>query len=76
MNNPRTLILRAVLLDAAGPLLILGLILWIPSLLGWTIGGSSFAGQGAGAMNGLHWSMGLPCLQCYSCQTDEMVGIA
>ena len=38
--------------------------------------GSSFAGQGAGAMNGLHWSMGLPCLQCCSCQTDKMVGIA
>ena len=45
MHDPRTLILRAVLLDSAGQLLILGLILWIPSLLGWTIGGSNLAGQ-------------------------------
>ncbi|WP_186500876.1 sugar transferase [Synechococcus sp. A15-60] len=46
MHDPRTLILRALLLDAAGQLLILGLILWIPSLLGWTIGGSSLEWQG------------------------------
>ena len=46
MHDPRTLILRALLLDAAGQLLILSLILWIPSLLGWTIGGSSLEGQG------------------------------
>ena len=46
MHDPRTLILRALLLDAAGQLLILGLILWIPSLLGWPIGGSSLEGQG------------------------------
>ena len=46
MHDPRTLILRALLLDAAGQLLILGLILWIPSLLGWTIGGSTLEGQG------------------------------
>ena len=45
MHDPRTLILRALLLDAAGQLLILGLILWMPSLLGWTIGGSSLEGQ-------------------------------
>ena len=46
MHDPRLLILRALLLDAAGQLLILGLVLWIPSLLGWTIGGSSLEGQG------------------------------
>ena len=45
MHDPRTLILRAVLLDSAGQLLTLGLILWIQSLLSWTIGGSSLAGQ-------------------------------
>ena len=45
MHDPRTLILRALLLDAAGQLLILGLILWIPILLGWPIGGSSLDGQ-------------------------------
>ena len=46
MHDPRTLILRALVLDAAGQLLILGLILWIPTLLGWPIGGSSLEGQG------------------------------
>ena len=45
MHDPRTLILRGLFLDAAGQLLILGLILWMPSFFGWTIGGSSFAGQ-------------------------------
>ena len=45
-NNPRTLILRAVLLDGLGQLLILGLMLWLPSLFDWTIGGSSLVGQG------------------------------
>ena len=46
MHDPRSLILRALILDGVGQLLILGLILWIPSLLGWTIGGSSLQGQG------------------------------
>ena len=46
MHDPRSLILRALVLDGVGQLLILGLILWIPSLLGWTIGGSSLQGQG------------------------------
>ena len=45
MHNPRTLILRALLLDGAGQLLILGLILWVPTWLGFAIGGSSLAGQ-------------------------------
>ena len=47
MSDPRTLILRAVLLDAAGQLLILGLILWIPPLIGWSVGGSNLDGQGS-----------------------------
>lgn len=46
MHDPRSLILRAFLLDGAGQLLILGLILWVPPLLGWPIGGSSLEGQG------------------------------
>ena len=46
MHNPRTLILRALFLDGLGQLLMLGLILWAPALLGWTIGGSSLEGQG------------------------------
>ena len=46
MHNPRTLILRALLLDGLGQLLMLGLILWAQALLGWTIGGSSLEGQG------------------------------
>ena len=46
MHDPRLLILLALFLDTAGQLLILGLILWIPSLLGWTIGGSTLEGQG------------------------------
>ena len=46
MHDPRSLILRALILDGVGQLLILGLILLIPSLLGWTIGGSSLQGQG------------------------------
>ena len=45
MRNPRTLILRALLLDGFGQLLIIGLILWVPNLLGWAIGGSSLDGQ-------------------------------
>lgn len=45
-HDPRTLILWALLLDAAGQLLIIGLILLLPSLLGSTIGGSSLEGQG------------------------------
>ena len=45
VNNPRTLIVRAVMLDGLGQLLILGLILWLPSVFDWTIGGSSLAGQ-------------------------------
>ena len=45
MHNPRTLILRALLLDGLGQLLMLGLILWAQALLGWTIGGNSLEGQ-------------------------------
>ena len=45
MHNPRTLILRALLLDGLGQLLMLGLILWGQELLGWTIGGNSLEGQ-------------------------------
>ena len=45
MHDPRTLILRALLLDGAGQLLILGLIMWVPSVFGWPIGGSSLEGQ-------------------------------
>ena len=45
MRNPRTLILRALLLDGFGQLLIIGLILWVPNLLGWAIGSSSLDGQ-------------------------------
>ena len=45
MHDPRTLILRALLLDGVGQLLILGLILWVPNWLGFAIGGSSLAGQ-------------------------------
>ena len=47
MHDPRTLLLRALLLDAFGQLLILGLILWLPSQVGVVIGGSSLEGQGA-----------------------------
>jgi len=46
MHDPRSLIVRALLLDGAGQLLILGLILWVPPLIGWPIGGSSLEGQG------------------------------
>ena len=45
-HDPRRLILRALLLDALGQLLILGLMVWIPSLLNLAIGGSSLEGQG------------------------------
>ena len=45
MHNPRALILRALLLDVVGQLLILGIILAAPSFLGLTIGGSSLEGQ-------------------------------
>ena len=45
MPNPRTLILRAMLLDASGQLLTLGLILWVPNLFGYSIGSSSLDGQ-------------------------------
>ena len=46
MHDPRALIMRALLLDGAGQLLILGLILWVPPFFGWPIGGSSLEGQG------------------------------
>ena len=46
IHHPRALILRAVLLDGAGQLLILCFIFWSPVLFGWTIGGSSLEGQG------------------------------
>jgi len=45
-HDPRKLILWALLLDALGQLLILGLIVWIPSLFNGAIGGSSLEGQG------------------------------
>ena len=47
MHDPRSLIIRALLLDGAGQLLILGFILWVPPLIGWPIGGSSLEGQGS-----------------------------
>ena len=46
MHDPRTLILRAMLLDGVGQLLILGWILWVLPFVGWQIGGSSLEGQG------------------------------
>jgi len=45
-HDPRKLILWALLLDALGQLLILGLIVWIPSLFNGAIGGNSLEGQG------------------------------
>ena len=45
MHDPRTLLVRALLLDAFGQLLTLGLIIWLPSALGLAIGGSSLEGQ-------------------------------
>ena len=45
MHNPRTLLLRALLLDGAGQFLILGLMLWLPSFFGLPIGGRSLEGQ-------------------------------
>ena len=36
-----------MLLDGAGQLLILGFILWVPPLIGWSIGGSNLEGQGS-----------------------------
>ena len=47
MHDPRSLILRALLLDGAGQLLILGFILWVPPLIGCQIGGSNLEGQGS-----------------------------
>ena len=47
MHDPRSLIVRALLLDCAGQLLILGFILWVPPLIGWPIGGSNLEGQGS-----------------------------
>jgi len=47
MHDPRSLIIRALLLDCAGQLLILGFILWVPPLFGWSIGGSNLEGQGS-----------------------------
>ena len=46
MCNPRTLILRALLLDGAGQVLILGLILWISPVFGWPVDKSTLEGQG------------------------------
>ena len=46
MHDPRSLIVRALLLDGAGQLLILGSILWLPPLIGLPIGGGSLEGQG------------------------------
>ena len=45
MHDPRTLILRATLLESSGQLLILGLIIGVSNVLGWPFGGSSLAGQ-------------------------------
>jgi len=45
-HDRRTLLVRALLLDALGQLLTLMLIIWLPSLLGFAIGGSSLEGQG------------------------------
>tara|TARA_Y100001954_G_scaffold220173_1_gene255019 strand:- start:294 stop:1643 length:1350 start_codon:yes stop_codon:yes gene_type:complete len=47
MHDPRSLIVRALLLDGAGQLLTLGFILWVPPLIGWQIGGSNLEGQGS-----------------------------
>ena len=47
MHDPRSLIIRALLLDCAGQLLILGFILLVPPLIGWSIGGSNLEGQGS-----------------------------
>ena len=47
MHDPRSLILRALLLDGAGQLLILGFILWLPPLIDCQIGGSNLEGQGS-----------------------------
>ena len=46
MHDQRTLLVRVLLLDAFGQLVLLGLILWIPSLIGFEIGGNSLKGQG------------------------------
>ena len=47
MHDPRSLIIRALLLDGAGQLLILCVILWMSPLIGWPIGGSNLDGQGS-----------------------------
>ena len=47
MHDPRSLIVRAMLLDGAGQLLILGFIVWVPPLIGSPIGGSNLMGQGS-----------------------------
>ena len=47
MHDPRRLILFALLLDALGQLVVLGLILRVPALFGWSDGGSSLHGQGS-----------------------------
>ena len=46
MNNPRTLLLRALLLDSLGQVLILALILALPDWIGIPLGGDSLQGQG------------------------------
>ena len=47
MHDSRSLIVRALLLDGVGQLMILGLILWVPPLIGWPIGGSNLEGLGS-----------------------------
>ena len=43
--DPRTTLIWALLLDGLGQLLILALMVWIPPVLDWSIGGTQLAGQ-------------------------------
>ena len=46
MHDPRMLLLRALLLDWLGQVVVLALILWMPAWTGIAIGGDSLKGQG------------------------------
>lgn len=46
MHDPRTLLLRALLLDWLGQVLILALIIAMPAWTGVALGGDSLQGQG------------------------------
>ena len=46
MHDPRMLLLRALLLDWLGQVVVLALILWLPAWTGIAIGGDSLKGQG------------------------------